>query len=109
MQEAFLVALERWPADGIPANPGAWITRVARNRAIDRIRRARTFDAKRPQLERLEELRLTDANAFADPAAAGRDGEEAVEDDVLRLCSPAVIRRSLPRRGWRSPCARSEG
>ena len=59
MQEAFLVALERWPADGIPANPGAWITRVARNRAIDRIRRARTFDAKRPQLERLEELRLT--------------------------------------------------
>ena len=94
MQDAFLVALERWPADGIPANPGAWITRVARNRAIDRIRRARTFDAKRPQLERLEELRLTDANAFADPAAAGRDGEEAVEDDVLRLvftcCHPAL-------------------
>ena len=39
MQDAFAVALERWPRDGVPANPAAWIVTVARNRAIDRIRR----------------------------------------------------------------------
>ena len=57
MQEAFVVALERWPRDGVPANPGAWITRVARNKAIDRLRRERTLEAKRPELEALERLR----------------------------------------------------
>jgi RNA polymerase sigma-70 factor (ECF subfamily) len=39
VQEAFAIALDRWPLDGIPDNPGAWITSTARNRAIDRIRR----------------------------------------------------------------------
>ena len=41
VQDAFAVALERWPADGVPDNPGAWITATARNRAIDRLRRER--------------------------------------------------------------------
>src|SRR2546430_10599462 len=41
VQEAFAVALERWPVRGIPDNPGAWITVTARNRAIDRLRRER--------------------------------------------------------------------
>ena len=59
MQEAFVVALERWPRDGVPANPGAWITRVARNKAIDRLRRERTLEAKRPELEALERLRAS--------------------------------------------------
>jgi DNA-directed RNA polymerase specialized sigma24 family protein len=39
VQEAFAVALRKWPADGLPPNPGAWITTTARNRAIDRLRR----------------------------------------------------------------------
>ena len=39
MQEAFITALDRWPRDGIPDNPGAWITVTARRKAIDRIRR----------------------------------------------------------------------
>ena len=60
MQEAFVVALERWPRDGVPDNPGAWITRVARNKAIDRLRRERTLEAKRPELEALEALRAPD-------------------------------------------------
>ena len=47
VQEAFLVALERWPRDGVPGNPGAWIVRVARNGAIDRLRRERTLRDKR--------------------------------------------------------------
>jgi RNA polymerase sigma-70 factor (ECF subfamily) len=45
-QEAFAVAAERWPHDGVPANPGAWLVTTARNRAINRIRRDRTLAAK---------------------------------------------------------------
>jgi RNA polymerase sigma-70 factor (ECF subfamily) len=45
-QEAFAIAAERWPQDGVPANPGAWLVTTARNRAINRIRRDRTLAAK---------------------------------------------------------------
>jgi RNA polymerase sigma-70 factor, ECF subfamily len=45
-QEAFAIAAERWPRDGAPADPGAWLMTTARNRAIDRIRRDRTLAAK---------------------------------------------------------------
>jgi RNA polymerase sigma-70 factor, ECF subfamily len=38
-QDAFAIAAERWPRDGVPANPGAWLVTTARNRAIDRLRR----------------------------------------------------------------------
>jgi len=50
-QEAFAVAAERWPRDGIPSNPGVWLVTTARNRAIDRIRRDRTLAAKTRLLE----------------------------------------------------------
>jgi RNA polymerase sigma-70 factor (ECF subfamily) len=53
-QEAFTVAAERWPRDGTPANPRAWLVTTARNRAIDRIRRDRTLAAKLPLLDRQE-------------------------------------------------------
>ena len=59
MQEAFVVALERWPADGTPDNPGAWITRVARNKAIDRLRREKTLQVKKEVLAGLEALAPT--------------------------------------------------
>src|SRR5205814_4903844 len=45
-QEAFAVAAERWPRDGTPANPGAWLVTTAHNKAVDRIRRERTLAAK---------------------------------------------------------------
>ena len=76
VQDAWLVALERWPAEGIPRNPGAWITTTARNRAIDRIRRARVLETKLAELE----------------ALTTEEGE--VPDDRLRLmftcCHPAL-------------------
>jgi RNA polymerase sigma-70 factor, ECF subfamily len=50
-QEAFAIAAERWPRDGAPANPGAWLVTTARNRAINRIRRDRTLAAKTRQLQ----------------------------------------------------------
>jgi RNA polymerase sigma-70 factor (ECF subfamily) len=45
-QDAFAIAAERWPRDGMPENPGAWLTTTARNRAIDRIRREQTLTRK---------------------------------------------------------------
>ena len=56
VQDAFATALERWPRDGSPRNPGAWIVTTARNRAIDRIRRDRVYRRKTELLARLEEL-----------------------------------------------------
>jgi RNA polymerase sigma-70 factor, ECF subfamily len=88
VQEAFVVALERWPRDGVPSNPGAWITQVARNRAIDRLRRDRNLREKTAILEGLEALRPP---AISPPEAVA---SEEIEDDRLRLiftcCHPAL-------------------
>ena len=66
-QEAFAVAAERWPRDGVPANPGAWLVTTARNRAIDRIRRDRTLAAKTRLLELPEAVEDTmDETTFPD-------------------------------------------
>jgi RNA polymerase sigma-70 factor (ECF subfamily) len=89
VQDAFVVALERWPREGAPDNPGAWIVRVARNRAIDRLRRERNLRDKEAILAGLEALRPP-------PEQPGerleRGGE--IEDDRLRLiftcCHPAL-------------------
>jgi RNA polymerase sigma-70 factor (ECF subfamily) len=87
VQEAFVVALERWPGEGVPKSPGAWITQVARNRAIDRLRRERALRDKLAALERLEAL-----YAEPEPGPGERLGE--IEDDRLRLiftcCHPAL-------------------
>jgi RNA polymerase sigma-70 factor (ECF subfamily) len=87
VQEAFVVALERWPRDGVPANPGAWITQVARNGAIDRIRREGVLRDKVAVLERLEAL-------HAEPQAVPGEGLGEIGDDRLRLiftcCHPAL-------------------
>jgi RNA polymerase sigma-70 factor (ECF subfamily) len=56
VQDAFATALERWPRDGEPRNPGAWIVTTARNRAIDRIRRDRLFRQKAEAIARLEAM-----------------------------------------------------
>ena len=91
VQDAFLVALERWPAAGVPANPAAWITVGARNRAFDRLRR----DARRGE-------RPTDIERLAAIGGAGADEEAAplspIPDERLRLiftcCHPALAPES---------------
>ena len=50
LQEAFAAALERWPGEQLPSNPRAWLVNVARNKAIDRIRRQMSFRAKEAEL-----------------------------------------------------------
>jgi len=83
VQEAFLVASERWPEDGVPDNPGAWILTTARNRAIDQLRRDKRLAQKRELLGReldLEEEEEAEVEEFP--------------DDRLRLiftcCHPAL-------------------
>ena len=86
VQDAFATALERWPRDGTPHNPGAWIVTTARNRAIDRIRRERVFRQKAELLARLEEL------------PADEDDVTAIPDERLALvftcCHPALAAES---------------
>jgi len=83
VQEAFAVALHKWPGDGLPPNPGGWITTTARNLAIDRQRR----EARGRELLREVAVLLSD-----DPGTAREVGP--VEDDRLRLiftcCHPAL-------------------
>jgi RNA polymerase sigma-70 factor (ECF subfamily) len=82
VQDAFATALERWPREGNPRNPAAWIVTTAKNRAIDRIRRDRVFRQKVELLARLEELPAED------------DDVSAIPDERLALvftcCHPAL-------------------
>jgi RNA polymerase sigma-70 factor, ECF subfamily len=79
--EAFAIAVQRWPADGVPPNPGAWLTTTANNKAIDRIRRESKRDHKQKEARTL----------FDD---VPRERLEAIEDERLRLlftcCHPAL-------------------
>jgi RNA polymerase sigma-70 factor (ECF subfamily) len=85
MQEAFAVALERWPGGPAPSNPRAWLVNVARNKAIDRVRRQIAFRGKQEELAR---DMLLDASGADDASDA-----TTLDDDMLRLiftcCHPA--------------------
>jgi RNA polymerase sigma-70 factor, ECF subfamily len=88
VQDAFARALEVWPAQGVPENPGAWITTTARNRAIDRIRRRRRLVEKTELLRREAEVEATERGQVEEVSPT--DGI----DDRLRLiftcCHPAL-------------------
>jgi RNA polymerase sigma-70 factor (ECF subfamily) len=85
VQEAFTIALRRWPQDGLPPNPGGWITTTARKRAIDRLRRA--------SRER-ELLAQVAAQPSGDEPPDTDEGPGPMQDDRLRLiftcCHPAL-------------------
>lgn len=80
-QEAFAIAAERWPREGAPVGPGAWLVTTARNRAIDRMRRDRTLAAKARLLEVPE--------AAQDPIEATTFPDERLEL-VFTCCHPAL-------------------
>ena len=84
LQDAFTAAVERWPADGVPSNPRAWLVSTGRFKAIDQLRRRAKFDASLTALvERL-----------GDGVTPAPDVDDGVEDDRLRLiftcCHPAL-------------------
>ncbi|HTT51090.1 MAG TPA: RNA polymerase sigma factor [Streptosporangiaceae bacterium] len=89
-QDAFAQAVRSWPRDGIPHRPGAWLTTVARNRALDRLRRSSTEAAK---LHQVAALQPGGGSAGRPPGGDDGDGGE-FPDDRLRLiftcCHPAL-------------------
>jgi RNA polymerase sigma-70 factor (ECF subfamily) len=118
LQDAFVIALDRWPRDGVPRNPGAWLTTAARRKAIDRLRRNATLSEKQKlltaQFERDLALSLTqpsddDAESAQpltqaaplpgeDGPTAENDAMTAVSDERLRLiftcCHPALAQEA---------------
>ena len=87
LQDAFAVALERWPAADLPSNPRAWLVNVGRNKAIDRVRRNIAFRGKQQQLT--HELLL---NASASVRGGRRDARRRHAAADLHLL-PSVVRR----------------
>jgi RNA polymerase sigma-70 factor (ECF subfamily) len=94
MQDAFAAALERWPQDGVPANPRAWLVTTGRNKAIDALRRRVRFDAAQEKLARELEAKLAGADRAGDRA----EENLGLEDDSLRLiftcCHPALAQEA---------------
>src|SRR4051812_18323681 len=88
-QDALVTALERWPASGVPDNPGAWLMATAKRRAIDELRRRKMLERKRDQvghaLETQAEQSAIDIDAVLD---------DDIGDDLLRLvftaCHPVL-------------------
>jgi RNA polymerase sigma-70 factor (ECF subfamily) len=100
LQDAFMLALQRWPQHGIPERPGAWLTTVARNRGLDRIRRERSFADKATAIRNTAEalgddrLRTEETEEALDRAAM----EHALPDERLRLiftcCHPTLAKEA---------------
>ncbi|WP_343886442.1 RNA polymerase sigma factor [Actinoallomurus spadix] len=88
-QDALVAALEQWPQDGVPDNPGAWLMATAKHRAIDRIRREKRFEQKQQEIGRDLETRQDPTDAELEAAL-----EEDLGDDLLRLmfisCHPVL-------------------
>jgi RNA polymerase sigma-70 factor (ECF subfamily) len=86
LHEGFVAAIERWPRDGVPANPRAWLVSTGRFKAIDRLRRRARFDASLGELAERLEAETSDVDEAQEDAS--------VEDDRLRLiftcCHPAL-------------------
>ena len=87
-QDALVAALERWPSTGVPDNPGAWLMATAKNRAIDRLRKARLVERKHAEIGSVGEL----SHDLIPRLEAAIDGEPG--DDLLRLvftsCHPVL-------------------
>jgi RNA polymerase sigma-70 factor (ECF subfamily) len=94
VQDAFAQAVVRWPVDGVPRRPGAWLTTVARNRALDRRRRGLSESARLRALAVIATDGETIGDPVDDPATDDIADDDAVADDRLRLiftcCHPAL-------------------
>jgi RNA polymerase sigma-70 factor, ECF subfamily len=88
-QDALVAALEQWPQEGVPRNPGAWLMAVGKRRAVDRLRRSKVLERKQEQLGRDLEARQQ-----ATAPERGRVLDDGIEDDLLRLvfttCHPVL-------------------
>ena len=91
-QDALVLALEQWPAEGVPPNPGGWLMATAKHRAIDQLRRRRTYERKLAALGRDQELRQ--GSAVWGTSDLDDELDDYVGDDLLRLvftaCHPVL-------------------
>jgi RNA polymerase sigma factor (sigma-70 family) len=92
-QDALVAALEHWPRDGVPDNPGAWLMTAAKRRALDRIRHDKLADGKHEQIaHELDALQALVVPDFVDALDAARSDD--IGDDLLRLvftaCHPIL-------------------
>ena len=97
-QDALVLALEQWPRTGIPEKPGAWLMAAAKNRAIDRLRRAKLAQRKHEELGRELEAEGERAQPNLDAAL-----DDDIGDDLLRLVFGGAPGLS-GKRGWPSHC-----
>jgi RNA polymerase sigma factor (sigma-70 family) len=92
-QEALLAALDQWPSSGVPDNPGAWLTAIAKRRAIDHLRHVEMAERKHAELAREERTRPEPTDSEIEALI-----EEDVGDDLLRLmfmsCHPVLSREA---------------
>ena len=92
LQDAFTTALERWPADGVPVQPRAWLVGTGRHKGLDRLRRAKRGS------EKLAELHRSLPDATADAVSTTGEDDSAIPDERLRLvftcCHPALALES---------------
>jgi RNA polymerase sigma-70 factor (ECF subfamily) len=88
LQDTLVTALERWPVDGVPRNPGAWMTTTAIHRAIDKLRRSNTLERKKAVLKTLIELEQEESTVSPDD----------IPDERLKLiftcCHPALSKEA---------------
>ncbi len=100
VQDAFIEAIEHWPADGVPANPGGWLATTARRKALDRLRRDRVGGDKFALLAATEAWACPDTGTYpgtgadAEEAKDGGGADRRADDELLSLafacCHPAL-------------------
>ena len=104
VQDAVVQALQRWPRDGLPHNPAAWLTTVARNRALDVLRREARRTTKETDARLLDQVELV---------AGERTTDSMVRDDLLRLlftcCHPALSFEARTALALRTLCGMTTG
>ena len=95
-QDAFVAALQTWPRDGVPGNPGAWLTTAAKRRALDAHRRDATLRRKLPLL--VDEALSAPVTGSPEDEMIEPDAPQLISDDLLRLiftcCHPALAREA---------------
>ena len=100
LHDAFRAAMEKWPAEGLPQNPVAWLVSAGRFKSIDKQRRDQRFEHLEDRPDVAESL----SRSGAPRSTSAKNCSKTI---ACAWCSPAAIRRSRPTRRWRSRCARS--
>ena len=111
LQEAYATALQKWPLEGLPANPVAWLVSTARHKAIDRLRRVHCFELKQAEIARYSEFLAQPAAGFSPELAPDRERDSVDDmfpDDRLRLiftcCHPGLAQEAQVALTLRTVC-----